>query len=100
MISGTSCHTFHGSPSHLLVGYRSDGPIITESGRNAASPPHSAVRLCLTGQVLSFPGGYASNTAAEAQSLLNNGLPERQSLSALGGGEAALPTTSMLMGLL
>jgi hypothetical protein len=52
----------------------------------AALPPHSAVRLCLTVKCLNFP---------EAASLLRRSLmnqreaSERQSLSALCGGEAA-----------
>jgi len=57
----------------------------------AALPPHSAVRLCLTGMRFDFPGGYASHRIAEAQPRqIKVPFPERHSLSALCGGKAVI----------
>ena len=54
----------------------------------AALPPHSAVRLCLTDQLLF----YSSEATPRNEGIASNSiwhLPERQSLSALRGGKAA-----------
>jgi eukaryotic-like serine/threonine-protein kinase len=60
----------------------------------AASPPHSAVRLCLTEASINFPRGYASHLA-EAQPRKDVAAVERRSLSARCGGKAAIGATTL-----